>query len=136
MNIREWMQKMHDASNDSEKGQIMEAIKNEFDSLSESEKRQIRKDFSESLDKKLAETKDVLTKIDIALEIEEMSKYISLSRISKDYFGKSKEWLYQRVKGYKVNGKPARFTSEEKKKLSLALEDISRMAHETSLKII
>ena len=58
-----------------------------------------------------------------------------MAKIANDYFGKSKEWLYQRIKGYNVNGKPARFTEEERRKFSSALEDISRMAHETSLKI-
>jgi len=135
MDIREWMQKMHEASTEIEKEQIVDEIKKEFHSLSDSDKELVRNEFTKAWDRKLEETKESLKKIDIALEIVELSKYVSLSRIAKDYFGKSKEWLYQRVKSYKVNGKPAQFTPEERKQLSSALEDISRMAHETSRKI-
>jgi len=136
MDIREWIQKMHNASTDTEKEQITVAIKELFDSLSNEDKELVRQEFLKSWDEKLEETKEALKKIDIAIEIMEISKYVSLSRIAKDYFGKSREWLYQRIKGYKVNGIPAQFTPEDKKKLSFALQDISRKAHETSLKII
>jgi len=72
----------------------------------------------------------------MAIEMEEIAKYISLSKIAKNYFGRSKEWLYQRIKGYKVNGSPAQFTPEERIQLSMALKDISRMANETSIRIL
>ncbi|MCL1933975.1 MAG: DUF5053 domain-containing protein [Candidatus Azobacteroides sp.] len=135
MDISKLMRDIHNASNEAEKQKIEEKIKEEFSSLSESEKESVKNEFSKLWGNKLEETKSVLRKIDIALEIEEISKYISLSKIAKDYFGKSKEWLYQRIKGYNVNGRPAQFTPEERKRLSSALEEISRMAHETSLKI-
>ena len=90
---------MHEASTNSEKVIIEEEIKNNFNSLSESDKELIRNEFNKAWDEKLEETKAFLKKIDIAIEIEELSKYVSLSKISKDYFGKSKEWLYQRIHG-------------------------------------
>ena len=37
----------------------------------------------------------------------------------------TKEWLYQRINGNVVNGKPAQFTEEEKKTLNFALKDIA-----------
>lgn len=129
------MQQMHDASNEAEKTRIMEKIQIEFDSLSDDEKNLVQEAFSKSWDEKLKETEVTLRKVDIAIELAEISKYISLSRIAKDYFGKSKEWLYQRIKGYNINGKPTQFTEEEKKKLSAALDDISHMIQKTSLKI-
>lgn len=49
---------------------------------------------------------------------------ISLSYIAKNYFGKSKEWLYQRINGNIVNGKPAHFTEEETRQLQNALHDL------------
>lgn len=135
MDIIKLMQELHNASTEAEKEAIVDKIKQLFSSLTDADKELVRKEFSKAWDRKLEETKTVLDKVDIALELEEISKYISLSRIAKDYFGKSKEWLYQRIKGYSVNGKPAQFTPEEREKLSKALEEISRMAHETSLKI-
>jgi len=135
MDIKKLMQKMHDAATEKEKSGIKNEILSQFNSLTEQDKDIVRNEFMEGLDGKLKEAGELIKRVDIALEIEEISKYISLSKIARDYFGKSKEWLYQRIKGYNVNGKPAQFTAEERKKFSSALEEISRMAHETSLKI-
>jgi hypothetical protein len=103
--------------------------------LTDEEKEVVRKAFMQGLDTKLEEADRLIKKIDIALEIDEISKYVSLSKIASTYFGKSKEWLYQRIKGYLINGKPASFSEDERKVLATALEDISRMAHKTSLRI-
>jgi len=135
MDIKKLMQKMHDATTEEEKSSILNEIVSQFNSLSESEKETVRNEFMEGLNEKLKKAEELIKKVDIAIEVSEISKYISLSRIARDYFGKSKEWLYQRIKGYNVNGKPAQFTKEEREKLSLALEEISRMAHETALKV-
>ena len=136
MDIREWMQKLHNASTDAEQEQITATIKEIFDSLSGVDKELVRKEFLLSLDEKLEETKEALKRIDMAIELREIANYVSLSKIAKNYFGKSKEWLYQRINGYKVNGSPAQFTQEERAKLAMALQDISRMANETSLRIL
>ena len=50
---------------------------------------------------------------------------ISMSYIAKNYFGKSRSWLCQRINGLAVNGKEARFTESEKATLDLALKDIA-----------
>jgi len=65
----------------------------------------------------------------------EVAKVISISYVARKYFGKTRTWLYQRLNGNMVNGKPARFTPDERQKLSDALDDISRMIKETALKI-
>ena len=70
------------------------------------------------------------------VKLGKISKIISLSYVAKNYFGKSRQWLYQRLNGNSVNGKPARFTSAERQKLSEALSDIGRLVNETSLKIV
>jgi hypothetical protein len=127
--------KEYSESNKENKSLILEKVKSEFSSLSEAEKEEVKINFLNSLDEKLIEVKQTIDKVDIFIEISEISKYISLSAIAKDYFGKSKEWLYQRINGYTVNGKPARFTDEERKVLANALTDISRRLKETSLKI-
>ena len=135
MDIKQLMQQMHNALSEQDKKIIEEKITSLFSSLSEQEKKAVQKEFLTGLDEKLEEADKLIKKIDLALEISEISKYISLSRIASDYFGKSKEWLYQRIKGYTVNGKPAAFTEDERQKFSFALENISRMAHETSLRV-
>jgi hypothetical protein len=135
MNIKQLMLQMSNASSEQEAKHVEDEIKLQFSLLSDAEKKVVQKEFLEGLDEKLEEADKLIKKIDIAIEISEVSKYISLSKIASDYFGKSKEWLYQRIKGYTVNGKPATFTNEERQKLSSALQNISRMAYETSLKI-
>jgi hypothetical protein len=57
------------------------------------------------------------------LEVEDILPY---SYIARNYFKKSKAWLFQRLRGYSVNGKPARFTHDELETLGLALQDISK----------
>jgi hypothetical protein len=51
---------------------------------------------------------------------------IPFSYIANNYFSKSKEWLYQRLNGNLVNGKPAKFTSSEIETFNFALQDISK----------
>lgn len=51
---------------------------------------------------------------------------VSMSYVASRYFGKSRSWINQRINGSIVNGKPARFTSDEIKILIHALQEISR----------
>ncbi|WP_289090654.1 DUF5053 domain-containing protein [uncultured Bacteroides sp.] len=68
---------------------------------------------------------DTLEEKTIRLQMQEVSDVISLSYLAKHYFNKSRSWLYQRMNGNLVNGKPARFTDEELATLNRALKDIS-----------
>jgi hypothetical protein len=70
------------------------------------------------------------------VKLGEVAKLLSLAYVSEKYFGKTRQWLYQRLKGALVNGKPARFTNEEKIKFRQALQDISNLIGKTSLKIV
>lgn len=45
--------------------------------------------------------------------------------ISKEYFGFSGSWIYQRLGGYDGNGLPADFTDDQKATLKAALKDIA-----------
>lgn len=60
---------------------------------------------------------------------------ISLSYIAERYFGRSRGWLYQRINGYKIHGKTAVFTSDERKKFIVALQEISTMLTKTSIQL-
>lgn len=135
MDIKELMNQLHAAKMESEKQQIELVIKTRFQSLSEIEKKSVRSEFLESLDDELNETRQTLEKVDVAMALDDISAYVSLSAIATNYFGKSKNWLYQRIRGYMVNGKRASFSDEEKKQLADALRDLSERLKETSLKI-
>ena len=90
--------------------------------------------FAEDTKKGLDNIKNELQEMKLALELGDVANAISLSYIAKAYFGKSKTWLYQRLNGNKVNGKPAQFTEEERKRFGEALRDLSRRINETALK--
>ena len=101
-----------------------------MDSMSEDE----RKAFADSTREGLRAIKDELQDVKLALELGDVANAISLSYIAKAYFGKSKNWLYQRLNGNKVNGTPAQFTEEERKRFAEALLDLSKRINETALK--
>ncbi|MBD5336576.1 MAG: DUF5053 domain-containing protein [Bacteroides sp.] len=61
--------------------------------------------------------------------------YIKWGNISKDYFGFSRSWIYQRLNGYDGNGNECEFTESQKEILRGALRDIARKLNETADKI-
>ena len=83
----------------------------------------------EAIDDRISELKTIIEMGDIA-------DMASMSYIAKKYFNKSRSWLYQRLNGNMVHGKPAKLTEEERKTLAYALEDMSRQFKEKSLSIL
>lgn len=65
-----------------------------------------------------------MEKYSIHREMGALSEVINLAYIARHYFGKTRQWLYQRLKGQTVNGKPASFTPEEEALFIGALKDI------------
>jgi hypothetical protein len=57
-------------------------------------------------------------------QLSDILPVVSVSYIAKTYFGKTRQWLYQRINGSIVNGKPARLSDDERKTLDGALKDI------------
>lgn len=53
-----------------------------------------------------------------------LTEVVNLAYIARHYFGKTRQWLYQRVKGQTVNGKPAAFTEAEEATFIKALNEI------------
>lgn len=53
-----------------------------------------------------------------------LTEVVNLAYIARHYFGKTRQWLYQRVKGQLVNGKPAAFTEAEEATFIKALNEI------------
>lgn len=62
----------------------------------------------------------------IRKQMEDILPCISLAYIAETYFKKSRQWLYQRVNGLLVNGKPAKFTPAEIETLNFALQDMGQ----------
>ena len=114
-----------------EKSKFTENCQERFNKKTESEKEQYLRDKELSLDKIENRAEELLA----IVQLGEVADIVSLSYIAKKYFGKSKYWLYQRINGYNVNGKTARFKPDEMDTLRSALQDISRIVNETSLRL-
>lgn len=88
-----------------------------------------KKVISEFVSERLQEVDKKIDSIEenaIKLQLQEVAEIVSLSYLAKKYFNKSRSWLYQRLNGNIVNGKPARFTEEELVTFNNALQDISK----------
>jgi hypothetical protein len=59
-----------------------------------------------------------------------------MASFSKVYFGKTRSWLYQRLHGWEVHGRPAKFTENEKKQFSDALISLSENLKTVALKLV
>lgn len=82
----------------------------------------VQNDF-DNVHREIAEIKEQLT---IRERLEPVLPYLSVSKLSKDYFNKSSSWFYQRLNGNKIHGKVCRFTDKELETLDMALKDISQ----------
>lgn len=70
-----------------------------------------------------------------AHQLKEIITLLKWGNISKDYFGYSRGWIYQRLNGYDGNGNPAEFTENQKETLREALRDIAAKLNEAADKI-
>ena len=82
----------------------------------------VQNDF-DNVHQEIAEIKEQLTNRE---RLEPVLPYLSVSKLSKDYFNKSSSWFYQRLNGNKIHGKVCRFTDKELETLDMALKDISQ----------
>lgn len=72
------------------------------------------------------QTLEDVKRLRIKEQMSEITQFVSMSYIAKNYFNKTKSWLSQRVNGNEVNGKPAQFTPEEINTLNKAFSDLSQ----------
>lgn len=61
---------------------------------------------------------------------------INLAYIAEHYFGKSKSWLYHRIKGSTINGKRVYFDDIELMKLQDAFDDMGKKLQQLSNSLI
>ena len=99
------------------------AIEKEMSALAEQDNAR----FSEAMVALARETAEEAADLAIRQQLESALPMISIAYIAKNYFGKSKEWLYQRINGNMVNGKPAKLTAQEIDTLNAALQDMGKI---------
>ncbi|MDR2622525.1 MAG: DUF5053 domain-containing protein [Dysgonamonadaceae bacterium] len=134
MDIKAIILEYHDAS-ESQKIKIRENLKNDFSQLSEKEKKEVQRIFLESQNAVIEEGKEALQELKLKTELERVSQFVSMSYIARNFFGKSRQWLNNRIKGNIVNGRPAAFTSDELNLFSTALTNLSSEIKQTALRI-
>ncbi|MFT4152367.1 DUF5053 domain-containing protein [Parafilimonas sp.] len=91
----------------------------------------IRKEMNEltmHLDEFIQETS-------LKLQLAEVSEIVSLSYIAKNYFNKTSQWLYARINGNFVNGKPGKLKPEDVNTLNFALQDIAKKIGSTKISV-
>jgi len=81
--------------------------------------------FAESMVESAKETAERATQLAMKHKLKDVIPAISLVYIAKTYFNKTDTWLYQRVNGNIVNGKPASFSPSEYETMKFALKDLS-----------
>lgn len=77
-----------------------------------------------SVDKHLDNVENSLTAYTLHERMGALTEVVNLAYIARHYFGKTRQWLYQRLKGQIVNGKPATFTADEEARFIQALQEI------------
>jgi hypothetical protein len=82
--------------------------------------------FSEAMVDAAKETSERANALAMKQKMKDVIPAISLVYIAKTYFNKSDTWLYQRINGNDVNGKPAAFTANELSTMRFALQDLSQ----------
>lgn len=100
----------------------IEAIDKEIKNLADKNVDQ----FAESMIECVKDTNKEADEILLREKLQSVLPFMSVSTLARTYFKKSPQWLYQRLNGSLVNGKPAKFNSSELKVLANALTDIGK----------
>ncbi|MDR2691735.1 MAG: DUF5053 domain-containing protein [Dysgonamonadaceae bacterium] len=96
-----------------------------FSSKPENEKEKIGESLLTIQLSKLNQIKEIDKEITFLEQLDGIERYLNMAQFSKIYFGKTRSWLYQRLYGWNIHGRPARFTENEKKQFSDALLSLS-----------
>lgn len=104
-------------------------------SLSAEDKKAFAAAFQAGAKLSVTESQNLIKIVEIRQKLDRVLDFASMSYIAKNYFGKTRQWFYQRVNGNIVNGKSADFTPDELNTLSIALSELGDIMKETSRSI-
>ena len=119
-------QAFSNASSEEERNRIIEEQRQWRASLTPEQKAEADAIARRSANEMLAAAKANLEELDARITRQRLVKLadgLSLAYIAQHYMGHTKEWLYQRMNGCIVNGKPARFKSNELEQLQRGIRD-------------
>lgn len=126
MELQDWINEWVALKTDEQKKDFDSRFRAWVDTIPEAEQGAFKEMFYQSAVRDLKEAQDLVKEINVRKELEQILPYVSLSGIAEKYFNRKRQWLYQKLNGNIVNGKPARFTKDELQTLSKALDDIAK----------
>lgn len=97
-----------------------------LDSLTDEEVARLSVAADDDIKRIAGEVDEIKEIVTMREQLGEILPFVSVSAISKRYFGKTSSWFYQRLNGNTVHGKPAKFSKSEITTLKHALSDIGR----------
>jgi hypothetical protein len=102
------------------------SLKALYEKSNPDEKEMITSFVENELSKSTNRIENTVKDIQIRMQLENAIDILPLSYISKNYFNKTRQWLYQRINGNTINGRLAKFTATEIDTFNFALQDISK----------
>ncbi|MCC8186487.1 MAG: DUF5053 domain-containing protein [Bacteroides sp.] len=129
--LDKWMEEYRQCNTPEESASHQERFNAFINSLNQEDGRAFALEFAARRKKTIREVREINETL-LKQQLENVKDMISLAYIAKHYFGKSKQWLYQRINGNSINGKPVSLTSDELLTLKNALLDISGKLQDTS----
>ena len=122
--LKKWMAEYNKANTAEKLADHKTRFRAFLNSLSEEDKKEFVAVFQEAAKKTVKESKEIVKTINARSQLQDVLDFTSMSYIAKNYFGKSRQWLYQRINESVVNGNKVNFTKDDLKKLSIALSEL------------
>ncbi len=103
-----------------------------FNSLTAEQQKEVIQATDAEFGRIRTEVMDINDTLNVRDLLADILPMVSVSHLSKMYFGKSASWFYQRMNGNLVHGKPAKFTPDELITLRRAFDELSEKFSRTS----
>jgi hypothetical protein len=131
--LKKWKNDFANAGTEQEKSEHKRRFKAFINSLSPSDRKEFVTEYKKGAIHAMEEADRLVKIAERKKKLDGVLDFTSMSYIAEHYFGKSRQWLYQRINGNTVNGKPADFTQEELNTFSFALSELGDQLKKASV---
>ena len=94
--------------------------------LTDRERKQMQEIFTKHWEMTKTKVDAALKRSSVKTQLQENAEIIPFAYIARKYFKKSRPWLYQRINGSIVNGRPCQFKEEEVEIFNNALKEVGQ----------
>lgn len=133
--LEKWIDDFRKSVTDEQKEDHKRRFDTFIDSLNGDERKKFMLAFKDGMMDAMRNAKEIINEVTIKKQLEDIQDVVSYSYIAEHYFGKTRQWFYQKINGSLVNGKPAKFSADELIRLKDALNDVSDKIKNTSRSI-